>query len=187
MTETRAPRTAGRSRVREGIDPILIGQVRRIGWVWFGAFVVSAAVVTAIAVQLPDPAWFVLPGGRASASSVHAIVPWGLLVLGWGLVLLFAVSALADRELARPNRLWPMVVLVVLGVLEALLLGALVTGAILQLVHQTPLDASGALRRLADPVQLVGGLAALAAVLSLIVVPGVLATRRVRQRRLGRD
>ncbi len=177
MPESSPPR-----RVRDSLDPILIRQVRGIAWVWMAAFVASAAVFQAIAVQLPNPAWFLLPGGRSSSASVHAFVPLHLLLVSWGALLVFVVWALVSREYTRPTRAWPMVVLMLLGVAGAGFFGTLLTGGILQLGHDA-LSESKAHGLLAAPGQAVSTLAVVAAVVSLIVIPGILAARREQLRR----
>lgn len=170
-----------RRRLRDSIDPSLIRQVRGIAWVWTAAFLACGALVQAIAVQLPNPAWFVLPGGRSSSASVHAFVPLHLLLVSWGALLVFVVWALVSRELSRPRRVWPMVVLAVLGVVGAAFFGTLATGAILQLGH-TVLGPAAAAALLVVPAESVSAAAAIAALLSLIIVPTALAVTRGAQR-----
>jgi hypothetical protein len=171
------PSTPTRSPLRDRIDPVLIRQLRRITWVWTGAFLAAAAVFQSIDVQLPNPAWLVVPSGRSAAASVHAFVPLHLLIISWSSLLLLVVWALLSRELTRPTRIWPMIVHMVLGVVGAAFFGTLATGAIVQLGHAA-LDTSAAARLLVVPAEVVSGVATIAALISLIVVPGILIARR---------
>lgn len=176
-----SPNKLERSRVADSLDAILIRQVRVIAWAWLAVFVASAAVFQAIAVQLPNPAWLLLPGWRSSSASVHAFLPLHLLLVSWGGLLFFVICALVSREFTRPTRAWPMVVLTVLGCLGATFYGTLVTSAILQLGYDA-LSASAARSLLAGPGQSASSLAAIVAIVSLIAVPGLLAARRATRR-----
>lgn len=155
---------------------MLIRQLRGIGWAWTAAFLAAAVVFQGIAVQLANPAWLVVPGGSA-ASSVHAFVPVQLLILSWAAFLVFIVWTLVSRELTRPNRVWPMIVLAALGILGAAFFGGLATDGILQLGHAA-LTAHAAAARLVAPADDVSAAATVAAVLSLIILPGTLAVIR---------
>jgi hypothetical protein len=176
-----SPDKLKRSRVADSLDPILIRQVRGIAWAWLAVFVASAAVFQAIAVQLPNPAWLLLPGWRSSSASVHAFLPLHLLLVSWGGLLFFVICALGSREFTRPTRAWPMVMLTVLGCLGATFYGTLVTSAILQLGHNA-LSASAARSLLAGPGQSASSVAAIVAIVSLIAVPGLLAAARAMRR-----
>ena len=171
------PSTPTPSRLRDRIDFVFIRQIRRLTWVWTAGFLAAAAVFQSIDVQLPNPAWLVVPGGSSPTAAVHAFVPVHLLVTSWGAFLVLIVWALVSREMTRPTRIWPMIVHMVLGVIGAAFFGTLATGAILQL-GQAALSASAAARLLVAPAEVVSGVATIAALFSLIVVPGILVARR---------
>ena len=150
-------------------------------WVWTAAFLAAAAVFQSIDVQLPNPAWLVVPGGGSPTAAVHAFVPVPLLVISWGAFLVLIVWALVSREMTRLTRIWPMIVHMVLVVVGAAFFGTLATGAILQL-GQSALSTSAAARLLVSPAEVVSGVSIIAAALSVIVVPAVLASVRSSQR-----
>ncbi len=160
---------------------MFIRQIRRLTWVWTAAFLAAAAVFQSIEVQLPNPAWLVVPGGGSPTAAVHAFVPVHLLVISWGVFLVLIVWALVSREITRPTRIRPMVVHMVLVVVGAAFFGTLATGAILQL-GQSALSTSAAARLLVTPSEVVSGAATIAAVISVIVVPAVLASVRSGRR-----
>lgn len=165
------------------MSEILIRRVSRVGWVWLGVFVVSGTVIQGIAVQLPNPTWFVLPGVSVSAASVHPFVPVGLLLLSWSSVLVFIAWSFVNNAATRPGRPWPMVVLIMLGVLGAVFFGSLVTGGILLLGHTSAISAAAARSLLVVPCETVAGVALAVSLVSLAVVPVVIELRRRRRGR----
>lgn len=165
---------------------MLIRQVRTIAWVWTAAFLAAALAVQAIAVQLKNPMWFVLPGGRSSAASVHAFVPVHLLLVSWAVFLLFIVCVLVSRELTSPRRAWPMVLLMLLGVLGAKFFAAAATGSILQLGHDRLTEAE-ATRLLIGPAESISNLTTIVALLSLVVIPGIIAAVRASRARSAKE
>lgn len=156
------------------VDPRLIRAITIAGWCWAALSLVAAVVFTAVqAPRLPSTVWFFVVGGRSSASAVHRFATGDLVLLAWVVVAVFAVVMLVCQLLGRPDRSWPLLLVVVLSFFSAVAFSSLLTSAAPQVGIGSALDESTAfalLRGLSQASAILAGLVALATVLALPLV-----------------
>jgi hypothetical protein len=162
---------------RNTVNPVLIARLVRLGWGAAAFAAVIAAVVSILAVWLPDPVWFSLPVGKVSGGpAAFALGHTGLLIGAWVGVLVTAALVLLVRLLGRPDRPGLVVVLIV-----AIALGLVPFAALLGSV--LPQAGAGAALTEAQTATWVVPMASLGAFVGTSLAVGGIIVIAVRSRR----